>query len=86
MLFKVTVVTDERIGFTMDSDNALRDAVLHALNIDIDKAPKGYEYLTVRFKSGWDVLKYKKGTSINDLEHLCYVYLKAVNDRPYRVE
>ena len=84
--FKATVVnpqTNEKIRFEMESVDGIRDAIFKALGIDIRDLGEGKEYFAIRFRRGWDVGYYDDNT--RRMERICYVYLKAVEGKPYTV-
>ena len=90
-LFKTTVTdakTNEKYRFDMESENGIHDAIMKVYGIDTNECTKTTEYTYIRFKRGYEVVKMTSNGlgSPTVCDTLAYVYLKAVNDRPYTVE
>lgn len=91
VLFKTTVTdakTNEKYRFDMESENGLHDAIMKVYGIDTKKCTKTTEYTYIRFKRGYRVIKITSNGlgSPTVYDTLAYVYLKAINDKPYTVE
>lgn len=91
VLFKTTVTdakTNEKHRFDMESENGIHDAIMKVYGIDTNEYTKTTEYSYIRFKRGYEVVKMTSNGlgSPTVCDTLAYVYLKAVNEKPYKVE